>query len=95
MAVAEDFMGAAVILAVAGMDGAVGAMAGAVVTGAAGTVEGMGVVGTEAVGMVVAGIGAVVPTGGVTHTPMGGELTVGKSSRGKDLNRRWTQIYAD
>jgi hypothetical protein len=44
----------------------VAATAGVAVTGAVGTVEGMG-----AVGMVVAGIGAVVPTGGVTRTPNG------------------------
>ena len=80
--VGEGFMAVAVALAAAGMDGAVAATAGVVVTGAAGTVEGMGVVGTEAVGMVAAGIGAVVPTGGVTRTPMLTDLTVGKRTVG-------------
>jgi hypothetical protein len=81
MAVAEGFMGVAVILAAAilvavAMDGAVG------VTDAVGTVEGMGVAGTGAVGMVV------VPIGGVTRTRMFTDLTVGNSDKQKNLNRR-------
>jgi hypothetical protein len=82
MAVVEGFMGVAVILAAVAMGGAVAVMAGVVAdTGAAGTVEGMGVVGTGAAGM------AVVPTGGVTHTRMRTDLTVGNSDKQKNPNR--------
>jgi hypothetical protein len=70
------FHGGGVILA------AVAVMAGVVAdTGAVGTVEGMGVVGTGAAGM------AVVPTGGVTHTRMRTDLTVGNSDKQKNPNR--------
>jgi hypothetical protein len=74
--VAEGFMGAAAILVVVAMDGAVAVTAGVVAVtdtvgtvlvgmGAVGMVEGMGVGGTGAVGMVVVRIGmAVLPTGG-------------------------------
>ena len=75
MVAAEGFTGVAAILVVVAMDGAVVVTAGvAVVTGAAG----MGVVGTEAVGMAVVRIG-----GGVTHTRMDTGLTVGKSLLGE------------
>ena len=91
MAVAEGFMGVAVIsvaaiLVAVAMDGAVAVTAGVVaVTGAAGTVEDMGVVGTGAAGM------AVLPTGGgVTHTRMVTDLMVGKGDKQKSLNRGWT-----
>jgi hypothetical protein len=78
MAVAEGFMGVAAILVAVAMDGAVAVTAGVVaVTGAAGTVEAMGVAGT-----VVVRIG-----GGVTHTRMLTDPTVGKSDEQKNLNR--------
>jgi hypothetical protein len=77
MAVAEGFMGVAAILVAVAMDGAVAVTAGVVaVTGAAGTVEGMGVAGT-----------VVVRIGGVTHTRMLTDPTVGKSDEQKNLNR--------
>ena len=83
MPVAEGFMGVAVILAAVAMGGAVAVTAGVpAVTDAAGTVEGMGVAGTGAVGM------AAVPTGGATHTRMLTDLTVGNSDKQKNLNRR-------
>ena len=75
MAAVEGFMGVAVILVAVAMDGAVA------VTDAAGTVEGMGLAGTGAVGM------AAVPTGGATHTRMLTDLTVGNSDKQKNLNR--------
>ena len=93
---AEGFMGVAVtllgvILAAVAMVDLGGA---AVVTGAAGTVDavGMVVVGTGAAGMVVVRIGmAVLPTGGgVTHTRMVTDLMVGRSDKQKNLNRGWT-----
>ena len=67
------------------MDGAAAAMGGVVVvTGAAGTVEDMGVVGTGAAGM------AVLPTGGgVTHTRMVTDLMVGNGDKQENLNRGW------
>jgi hypothetical protein len=87
MAVAEGFMGVAAILAAGilvavAMGGAAAVTAGVAVMGVAGTVvvgtgpagmvEDMGVVGTAAVRMVV------IPTGGgVTHTRMPTDLTVG------------------
>jgi hypothetical protein len=89
MVAEEGFMAVAVA-----MVGAVTVTAGVVVTDAGGTVvvdtgaagmdevgtvEGMGVVGTGAVGMVVVRIGAVLPTGGATHTRTLTDLTVGKS----------------
>jgi hypothetical protein len=72
MAVAEGFMGVAVAVTA-------GVVA---VTGAAGTVEGMDVAGTGAAGTVVVRIG-----GGVTHTRMLTDPTVGKSDKQKNLNR--------
>jgi hypothetical protein len=103
---AEGFMGVAVtllgvILAAVDMGGAAAVTAGEVVTGAAGTVDavGMVVVGTGAAGMVVVGIGmAVLPTGGgVTHTRMVTDLMVGNGDKQKNLNRdgsRFTRIEA-
>jgi len=91
--VVVDFMGAAVILVVVAMGGAVAVTAGVVavmgvvgtaeVMHAVGPAEGMGVVGTETVGMVVVCIGmAVLPTGGgVTRTRMVTDLMVGNSKR--------------
>ena len=74
MAVAEGFMGVAAILAAVAMGGAVAVTAGvAVVTGPAGM---------DAAGTVVVRIG-----GGVTHTRMLTDLTVGKSDKQKNLNR--------
>jgi hypothetical protein len=91
MAAVEAFMGVAAILVAVAMDGAAAAMGGVVVvTGAAGTVEDMGVVGTGAVGMAVVRIG-----GGVTHTRMDTALMVGKSDKQKKLNRGWTRIGKD
>jgi hypothetical protein len=74
--------------------GAAAVTAGEVVTGAAGTVDAVGMVvgGTGAAGMVVVHIGmAVLPTGGgVTHTRMVTDLMVGKGDKQKSLNRGWT-----
>jgi hypothetical protein len=91
MAAAEDFMGVvvtsqeAVLVAVA-MDGVVVTVAG---LDGAGTVVGMAVVGTGAVGMVVVPIGmAVLPIGGgVTHTRMDTGLMVGKSDKHQNQNQ--------
>jgi hypothetical protein len=67
--------------------GAAAVTAGEVVTGAAGTVDAVGMVvgGTGAAGMVVVHIGmAVLPTGGgVTHTRMVTDLMVGKGTNRK------------
>jgi len=104
MAAAEGFMGVAVtllavILAAVDMGGAAAVTAGEVVTGAAGTVDavGMVVVGTGTAGMVVVRIGmAVLPIGGgVTHTRMVTDLMVGNGDKQTNLNLGWTQIYAD
>jgi hypothetical protein len=76
MAVAEGFMGVAAILVAVAMGGA----------GAAGTaVVGTGPAGMDAAGTVVVRIG-----GGVTHTRMLTDPTVGKSDKQKNLNRGWT-----
>jgi hypothetical protein len=83
-----------VILAAVDMGGAAAVTAGEVVTGAAGTVDAVGMVvgGTGAAGMVVVHIGmAVLPTGGgVTHTRMVTDLMVGKGDKQENLNRGWT-----
>ena len=71
MAAAATSLGA--ILVAVAMDGAAAAMGGVVVTGEVGTV----VVGMDVVGMVVVRIG-----GGVTHTRMDTDLTVGESALG-------------
>jgi hypothetical protein len=89
MAAAEGFMGVAVTLLgvilaavdMIDMGGAAAVTAGEVVTDAVGMV----VVGTGAAGMVVVRIGmAVLPTGGgVTHTRMVTDLTVGNGDKQK------------
>ena len=75
------FHGGGVILAAVAVMAGVVADTGAAGMDAVGTVEDMGVVGTGAAGM------AVVPTGGVTHTRMRTDLTVGNSDKQKNPNR--------
>jgi hypothetical protein len=97
MAAAEDFMGVVVtsqevVLVAVAMDGVVvTGEVGTVVAGldGAGSVVGMAVVGTGAVGMVVVPIGmAVLPIGGgVTHTRMDTGLMVGKSDKHQNQNQ--------